>query len=681
VTVFIRLLRSETKAEDLRRNLLAGPESRLRYEVQVDELRKVPTSPLSYWVGPRVRALFDEFKPVLDVRQGLATADDFRFVRAWFEVSEQSEGTWIPAAKGGRRVAFFRDLTAVIRWTEGGKELWGFVDPKSGQRRSVIRNPGYYGRPGLTWPLRGVRFSAQVVPAGCAFTVAGKMAFTSPERLLPYLAVLNSLPFDALMGMFAGKVGGVQYEVGLVERTPLPMLDDEAARHLTELARRGWRACRSRDEVVETSHSFSMPAVLRAAGRSLGARVRAHAEWLTELDNELLALQRETDRFCFELYRLGLDDRKALTESFSLASQADGEDDDGERGPVGDAAGGAAELVSWAVGVCVGRFDVRLAIGKRAWPEPPAPFDRLPECSSGMLTNEDGLPLDVPPADYPVEVSPVLVDDPGHRLHITDSVRSLFAVVFGSDADAWWSDVGEALNAKGPEISSFLSKGFFEHHLKTYSKSRRQAPIFWPLGTTSGAYLVWLYAHRVTSDSLFLVLNDLVSPKLVIERRRLSDLVQEFGPNPSANQRKAIYGQERLVVELQEFVDELSAVAPLWHPDLNDGIVVVLAPLWRLFAHHKPWSKELRKHWDSLVGGEYDWAQLAMHLWPERVVPKCAEDRSLAIAHGLEDVFWIQNEANPDKWHIRKNATVSVDQLITDRTDPAVKAALADAVR
>ena len=37
-----------------------------------------------------------------------------------------------------------------------------------------------------------------------------------------------------------------------------------------------------------------------------------------------------------------------------------------------------------------------------------------------------------------------------------------------------------------------------------------------------------------------------------------------------------------------------------------------------------------------------------MHLWPERVVPKCATDRSLAIAHGLEEVFWV--EGTDGKW-------------------------------
>ena len=96
--------------------------------------------------------------------------------------------------------------------------------------------------------------------------------------------------------------------------------------------------------------------------------------------------------------------------------------------------------------------------------------------------------------------SPVLVDDPGHELDLTARVRAVFDVVFGDEADGWWSEVGAALDSQ-ERGRGVVAKGFFDHHLKTYSKSRRKAPIMWPIGTRSGSYRVWLYAHRVTGDS------------------------------------------------------------------------------------------------------------------------------------------------------------------------------------
>jgi hypothetical protein len=89
---------------------------------------------------------------------------------------------------------------------------------------------------------------------------------------------------------------------------------------------------------------------------------------------------------------------------------------------------------------------------------------------------------------------------------------------------------------------------------------------------------------------------------------------------------------------------------------------------------HKPWQKELKCKWDELAVGKYDWANIAMHLWPERVVPKCATDRSLAIAHGLEDIFWVEEEDG--KWKPRTIPTKTADELVLDRSSPAVKSAL-----
>jgi len=75
-----------------------------------------------------------------------------------------------------------------------------------------------------------------------------------------------------------------------------------------------------------------------------------------------------------------------------------------------------------------------------------------------------------------------------------------------------------------------------------------------------------------------------------------------------------------------------------------------------------------------VCAGEYDWAHLAMHLWPERVVPKCATDRGFAIAHGLEEAFWI--EGSDRKWKPRARPGTPVDELVRKRSSPAVKAAL-----
>ena len=269
----------------------------------------------------------------------------------------------------------------------------------------------------------------------------------------------------------------------------------------------------------------------------------------------------------------------------------------------------------------------------------------------------------IPEADEArLQVRPLLVDDPGHPLDL--SARS-----------------GDVLKRVGyapesPEsFRGWLAKEFFPLHIKMYSKSRRKAPIYWQLATPSASYSVWLYIHAFSKDTLFRVQNDYVAPKLAHEERRLESLTSELRDERDRRRSaRQLAAQEAFVEELRAFLDEVKRVAPLWNPNLDDGVIINFAPLWRLVPQHKPWQKELKATWDALCEGKYDWAHLAMHLWPERVVPKCATDRSLAIAHGLEDVFWV--EGADGKWTARTTPTRSVDELVRERTSPAVKAAL-----
>jgi hypothetical protein len=98
-----------------------------------------------------------------------------------------------------------------------------------------------------------------------------------------------------------------------------------------------------------------------------------------------------------------------------------------------------------------------------------------------------------------------------------------------------------------------------------------------------------------------------------------------------------------LAAELATLRRDLLELARFWRPNLNDGAEITAAPLHALFGHRK-WRKRLERTWGRLQEGEYDWAHLAMSIWPARVVPKCVEDRSLAIAHDLEALFWVEED-------------------------------------
>jgi hypothetical protein len=289
---------------------------------------------------------------------------------------------------------------------------------------------------------------------------------------------------------------------------------------------------------------------------------------------------------------------------------------------------------SWAVGVAFGRFHAQSA-----------QHDELPPF---------GAPDAVPPACKVDGLgSHILVDDYGHP---DDILERLHAVLTEVDRE---------------ELRHWLRTKFWGEHLSAYSRSRRTAPIYWRLSTPSGAYSLWLYAPQVSADSLYRAHADYVVPKLAHEERRLEQLRSDIDGTPA---KRALALQEQFVDELRELQSILRVLAGLWFVHADDGVLVSQSPLWQAVTHDRGWQKELKATWDALCEGKYDWSHLAMHLWPERVVPKCAEDRSLAIVHGVEDVFWV--EGTDGKWNARKTPTKGVDELVKERASPAVKSAL-----
>ena len=307
---------------------------------------------------------------------------------------------------------------------------------------------------------------------------------------------------------------------------------------------------------------------------------------------------------------------------------------------VGESEEATTSLISYILGAAFGRWDIRYATGERQPPELPDPFDPLPVCPPGMLQNAEGLPAapsDVPD-DYPLRITwpGILVSDPGHPEDIVARVRDAFAVIWGDRSAAIEQEACEILGVRTlPDYFAEKKSGgkFFKDHLKRYSKSRRQAPIYWPLSTESGTYTLWIYYHRLDDQTLYSCIANFVVPKIEQIENDLSRLQQlQQAGQTDAQTSDEVAKLNDLLKELRNFQDELKRLAPIWKPNLNDGVQITAAPLWPLFRN-KAWQKKLKETWTKLEKGDYDWAHLAYSIWPDRVKEKCKKDKSLAIAH------------------------------------------------
>jgi hypothetical protein len=657
---FIRLLKESDRADALRDSIArsrTGNDDRV-FRVDTSELGRIPGSPIAYWMAASLRRLFTELAPLeksgAEVRQGLATADDFRFVRTFWEVHSSqiarsrgetlNGGKWVPFAKGGEYSPYWSDIHLVVDYGLDGKALRDF----SG---SVIRNPQYYFRPGITWPLRTqAGFNPRPLPSGCAFGHKGPVAFArtgSPISLLPWL---TSRLFRSLLDSVA-TFGA--YEVGSVQRMPWPgeVIPAEIARELEGLAiaianrRAAW------DGNDETTRRFIAPAVLRfecaltdriaSAAREREADAVSMLEAVNQIDDRLATvlhlddagrryLDSELGPPLATLPRTQLPDDGNLDLTTEAGAGAylfdaclEGSARRLGRHPSviaearsrlgllasGEPRASADDLLSYLVGISFGRWDVRIGRDMSLALAPPGLFDPVPVVPPGMLVGMDGLPSRQTPSGYPLELPPdkLLVDEPGHQWDIDARVRRAADALL-DDADAVLDQLQTIL---GRSLREHLQRKFFKDHLNRYSKSRRQAPIYWQLVVPSLSWCIWVYAPTLTRETLFAIARQ-AGRRQATGRETLAALKRDLEAGGRGRSQRElserIAEEEDLALQLEAFRLEAERVAGLgWEPDLDDGLVLCAAPLTRLFLGWPAAADE----WKNLKGGQYPWATVS----------------------------------------------------------------------
>ena len=567
----------------------------------------VPNAPFSYWVEEKVRRTFVNFTPFeadgRNARQGLATADDFRFVRCWWEVPVQvvdsPDRRWWPFAKGGAYSPYYADLHLVVNWFSGGKEMAAFEG-------AVIRNPDFYFRPGLTWSHRSqLGFSPRALPAGAVFGHKGPSAYFSnlgePELMI---GLLSSSSVGHLLG-FLTSFGS--FDVGAVQKVPIPRISVPASIGIKKAFFDIWSEKRRHDSVNEVSHVFVAP--------WLGTRVtelQAFEDQLAESSNRIVSYvlekQEAVDLVVEELYGF-----KIPADEMSMSAE---EEQGDEEEQLTNHLNAPFMLTSYLVGVAFGRWAIPVNIDELR-KSPADPFAPLPAQAPGAAPTE--------------EAKLYFAEDASGESPLLNSCRvALRRATALVSVDGYEQDLATRLGV--PALRDYLSRpaGFFADHLAVYSMSRRKAPVYWPLSTKSGNFTLWVYYPKLDGQSLPKLIADVLSPKI----RTLSQEIENRRVSPGGK----IGELEGLRLELEEMrTDFLDLINRGYRPNQNDGVLITACPLAKYFRHAGFRSK-LEGCWRDLARGDFDWAYLAMSMWPERVLAACKKDRSIAIAHGREDI-------------------------------------------
>ena len=169
-----------------------------------DQFDKIPGSPIAYWASEKLLEAFSKgtkMSDVADVRQGLATADNDRFLRLWWEVdnekikydNETLEETidngykWYPYNKGGARRQWFGNYDYVLNFNEEAQ----LILSKQGNK---LPSKHLYFKEAITWSnIMSGGFSIRYREKGSVFDVSGMSAFFENGQDIKYtLGIISS---------------------------------------------------------------------------------------------------------------------------------------------------------------------------------------------------------------------------------------------------------------------------------------------------------------------------------------------------------------------------------------------------------------------------------------------------------------------------------------------------------
>jgi SAM-dependent methyltransferase len=547
------------------------------YRADQQQFFDIPGAPIAYWATDRVREIFRDnpkLGEMAEPRQGLATADNNRFLRLWHEVDIHrigfgmqsreeaiaSEKKWFPYNKGGDFRKWYGNQDYVVNWNNDGEEIKRHVIERypylNGNYEYVVKNETYYFREGITWTFVGSsNFSVRYTPQGFIFDVAGSTVFPDASHIAYLTGFLCSSLCPQLLEYMNPTLN---FQVGNI--ASLPIVIDEARKpEIDRLVQECIQVSKDDWDDFETSWNFQVHPLVRAA--DAGSLEKAFAEWQALTESRFRKLkENETaiNEMFAEIY--GLEARPVQDEDITIR-RADRERD-------------AKSFLSYFIGCLMGRYSLDypgLAFAGGEWD--PSRYKRF-------VPDPDGI--------VPLTDEPYFEDDVMRRLE--EFLTVLFGAETVADNLAWLAESIGSLRANetpAQRIRRYLADEFYKDHLKTY----RKRPIYW-LFESGGkkGFRALMYLHRYNRETLPRVrlqyvqaLQRQYAQEVDVLTRRIESGMLSAAERSAA--KKRIRELEDRQLELAAYDQKLAALAnDRIDLDLDDGVVANHAKLATVLA-------------------------------------------------------------------------------------------------
>lgn len=535
------------------------------------------------------------------------------YPRLFFELSDTSK--FYHMYNGGAFRMFYMPYYDVVKWDESIIRSDKLCNIRS-LHLQLLGTVGY-GK-------RGDILDSHILKKNFIFTREGigipNISIQNGNRVLSYL---NSIVSQYMINLYCEQHKGNGY-INILPMPDYATRQSDIERIITEIIdiKRWWF---SLDEtnleyhglIAQVISSHHIGESLDRLQEKLTADYRRYQELVKQNDDlwmDLADIEADSDfRATLNAYK----SRRPYEELLSI--------DDASSGNVVNKQVMAQEIVMELVGMAFGRWNIHYAAQPDSIPPFSDVFDPLPFMPVVALKAEEAqtYPLSLP-ADG------ILMGDDRHPNSLVKRVQEVMHRLWQSDADEMESELCQLIGTDSLQTYLESPNGFFDYHFKRYTKSRRKAPIYWPVSSPDGEVTLWVYYPKLSDQTL---------PHLLLLLSKEHTAAQsDLTAAQLANDKKREAALLNLMGNMQALEAELQRVNDLpYKPNHDDGVPVTAAPLRNVFRHNG-WKKECLSNWEALKEGEYDWSHLAYALYPDRIRDKARKDWCMALTHGLEEL-------------------------------------------
>ncbi len=553
---------SEAEKEGDIREAIKNPNCGWFFRASAADFKKIPGSPVAYWVSENIRDVFHYMKiSSITISDGQTkTGDNDRFLRNLWEVNKSVCGVdlkWVKHPKGGAFRRWYGNVDFLIDWSESSRKHY-----RSDHVARIL--PEYlWWKKGFCWTLiTSGKQSFRFVNNDEIFNLAAPTLFPKNEKdLLPILGLVNTPVTEYITKLMNPTIN---MNVGEVQGIPLVQINQAVVESivgtLIRLSRVDWDA-------YETSWDFACLPLLHSDYRQpfLKATYQNLRTHWQEMTQEMQRLEEENNRIFIDAY--GLQDEltpEVPLNEITLTCNPHYRYDHTKTATELEAlllADTMRELLSYAVGCMFGRYSLD---------------------KPGLLLANQGETIadyhaQIPTPSFPPDQDNVLpiLDGDWFIDDISDRFRKFLRVTFGDQH--YEENLKFIETALGKDIRKYFLKDFYNDHLKRYKKR----PIYWLFSSPKGSFQALIYLHRYRPDTVSIVLNDYLrefSAKLNARVANLRRLEVSADASP-AEKTKAIKEIEKLNKTIEELNDyEREVLYPLAiqqiQIDLDDGVKV-----------------------------------------------------------------------------------------------------------